>query len=627
MCNIVEDPESGDGSTSNKRQKRSEVWDHFKKTPDRKRAICDHCGQSFCSTTGSGTSHLKRHIERCEKRPMGGINQPLGVAFEDEYEDFGLNQEQNEEPHLKMAIMAEIPLLSSDCKRVWHSLMGPVNFESEVCDYYQNEKMKLSVQLKNLTSRVTLTCEMMGKVEGYISVTAYFINDDFNLVKRLIGFKKFCDSGIVVAIESCISDWKLEDKIFAFTLDPGFDQADMIDSLRAKYSSRMLFDGQYIHIPCCKTTLVDFIDHCFYAFVLEEGRKIKDFFESLMSIPCRMSTFNKLAMEMGLPPVDVIWLQRYAEDLESVVRLLKDVILYKGVFSRYLLTEIGQWHFTQTNPCYINWKRVELALQLIGPISDVVDGWSNCQYPTPNLYFQKLLEIKAIISSLGKNISEIEIVRESETGEKNVFSMKDAISDQLGTCNELLLIACVLDPRFKLLYLEYCFEKIFESNRVKVKIYRIRECLRMFFDEYAQEEANESFPLPDETIKIKQEDPSSNSAVMCRTTIMNEFSLYKKQVKKNMRESELDEYLNEDVVDAGDADFDLLGWWKQNRLRYPVLSRIARDILVIPTFRSNIGAKQEVNPRLVEAVMCSKAWVISDVQRYRHRSILSTLLV
>ena len=42
------------------------------------------------------------------------IKQPLSVAFEDEYRDFGLNQEQkNEEPHLKMAIMAEIPLLSS----------------------------------------------------------------------------------------------------------------------------------------------------------------------------------------------------------------------------------------------------------------------------------------------------------------------------------------------------------------------------------------------------------------------------------------------------------------------------------------------------------------------------------
>lgn len=72
--------------------------------------------------------------------------------------------------------MAEIPLLSSDCKRVWHSLMGPINLEGEVCDYYQNEKKKLAIQLKNLTSRVTFTCEMARKEGVYISVTAYFID-------------------------------------------------------------------------------------------------------------------------------------------------------------------------------------------------------------------------------------------------------------------------------------------------------------------------------------------------------------------------------------------------------------------------------------------------------------------
>jgi Domain of unknown function (DUF4413)/hAT family C-terminal dimerisation region/BED zinc finger len=632
MCNIVEDPESGDGSTSNKRQKRSGVWNHFKKTPDCKRAICEHCGQSFSSTRVSGTSHLKRHIEKCGKQPMRDINQPLRVAFDDEYEDFGLNQErneeQNEEPNLnmdlKIAIMAEIPLLSSGCKRVWHSLMGPINLESEVCDYYQNEKKKLVVQLTNLTSRVTFTCEMVRKVDGFISVTACFINDDFNLVTRLIGFKK-CDSGIVPALESCISDWKLEDKIFAFTLDPDFDQGNMIDSLKAKYSSRMLFNGQYIHVPCCKTTLVNFVDHSFYFFVLEEGRKIKEFFESLMSIPSRLNTFNKLAMEMGFSPVDVFWLRRYAEDLDSVIRLLKDVVLYKGVFDRYILTEIGKWHFTPTTPCCVNWKRVELALQLIGPISDIVNGCFGYQYPTPNLYFQSLLEIRTIILSLEKDISEIEVVGESETGEKNVFSMKDAISDHLCTCNELLFVACVLDPRFKLIYLKYCFEKMLESNRVKVKIYRIRECLRMFFDEYAQEEGDKSFPLPDKTTNIKQDGSSSNSAVMCRTTIINEFSQYKKHVKMNTRQSELDEYLSEDVVDVGDVEFDLLGWWKQNKLRYPILSKIARDILVIPTFHSDIDAEHEVNPRLVEAMMCSKAWIISGAQRYRCRTILYTL--
>ncbi|KAJ4757217.1 Zinc finger BED domain-containing protein RICESLEEPER 2 [Rhynchospora pubera] len=646
VCNIGEDSESGEKSVSNMGQKRrSEVWDHFQKTPDCQSAICEHCGKILTSTKYSGTSHLKRHLEKCEKRSVGGMNQPVRVAYSEEDRDFGLNHEEHEgfsmgniiqplrvvafneekrdfglnqqkhelQPLVKMAIMAKIPLLSSDDKKIWRSLLGPVNFETEVCGYYQNEKKKLAVQLKHLTSRVSFTCEITGEIKGYCSMTAFFIDDDFNLVKRLIGFKKLNDSGIVAGIESCISDWKLEDKVFTFTLAPGLDQSDVIDSLKAKYSSNMLFDGQYIHVPCCRTTVVDFIDHYIYSFVLKEGRKIREFFETLTSIPSRMSIFNKLAMEMGFPPLNEIWLEKYAEDLDSVVIMLKDVILYKDVFSQYVLTEIGQWHFTQANPCCINWKRVELAVQLIVPISDTVNGWSNCQYPTANLYFRSFLEIGAIISSLEKDISEIEVVHKSEAGENHFLDLKDAIVNHLSTCNVILFIACVLDPRFKLVFLEYCFEKIFESNQVKVKIYRIRECLRMFFDEYAQKEADKSFSLPKETTSIKQEDPSTNSTLMCHTTIIKEFSLYKKQVKKTTTQSELDEYLNEDVVDVGDASFDLLGWWKQNRLQYPVLARIARDILAIPNFPSSASAEQEPDPRLVDAVLCSKAWMFSGI--------------
>ncbi|XP_078170097.1 uncharacterized protein LOC144564365 [Carex rostrata] len=94
MGNIIEDPESGDQSISNKRPKKSDLesgdrsisnkrlkksdaWDHFQKRPDHLRAICEYCGQSYSLL--SGTSHLKRHLERCEKRPMGDIKQPLSV--------------------------------------------------------------------------------------------------------------------------------------------------------------------------------------------------------------------------------------------------------------------------------------------------------------------------------------------------------------------------------------------------------------------------------------------------------------------------------------------------------------------------------------------------------------------
>lgn len=48
-------------------------------------------------------------------------------------------------------------------------------------------------------------------------------------------------------------------------------------------------------------------------------------------------------------------------------------------------------------------------------------------------------------------------------------------------------------------------------------------------------------------------------------------------------ETELDRYLNEEVLNKDDeGEFDTLLWWKNNSERVPILSKIAKDVLVIP---------------------------------------------
>ena len=44
---------------------------------------------------------------------------------------------------------------------------------------------------------------------------------------------------------------------------------------------------------------------------------------------------------------------------------------------------------------------------------------------------------------------------------------------------------------------------------------------------------------------------------------------------------EFDHFIDGEVLKRS-GDFDILGWWKSNGLKYPTLQRIARDILVIP---------------------------------------------
>ncbi|KAL4589975.1 hypothetical protein LXL04_002888 [Taraxacum kok-saghyz] len=88
----------------------------------------------------------------------------------------------------------------------------------------------------------------------------------------------------------------------------------------------------------------------------------------------------------------------------------------------------------------------------------------------------------------------------------------------------------------------------------------------------------------------------------------------------NLNKTELDKYLGEDR-EAMDVNFDILKWWGINKCRYPVLSKMARDVLAIPV--STVASESafstggwvldsfraSLTPRMVEALVYTQDWV------------------
>ena len=46
--------------------------------------------------------------------------------------------------------------------------------------------------------------------------------------------------------------------------------------------------------------------------------------------------------------------------------------------------------------------------------------------------------------------------------------------------------------------------------------------------------------------------------------------------------NEVDKYLVENCDGRRDVNFEVLGWWKDNSSRYPMLSKVAKDVLAVP---------------------------------------------
>lgn len=86
------------------------------------------------------------------------------------------------------------------------------------------------------------------------------------------------------------------------------------------------------------------------------------------------------------------------------------------------------------------------------------------------------------------------------------------------------------------------------------------------------------------------------------------------------KRSELDIYLSESTLEE-EGPFDLLRWWKLNADRFPILSKLARDVLAVPisTVASESAFstggrvldnfRSSLTPKIVESLICTQDWL------------------
>ncbi|XP_072056297.1 zinc finger BED domain-containing protein RICESLEEPER 3-like [Arachis hypogaea] len=115
-------------------------------------------------------------------------------------------------------------------------------------------------------------------------------------------------------------------------------------------------------------------------------------------------------------------------------------------------------------------------------------------------------------------------------------------------------VTAILDPRYKLDVVEYKFVRVCEnSNECTRKVERIKQKCYELLHEYQKNISN-----------------SSNMSVEST-----------QELRVNADEDD-DVGYQFSAPDPLTPDFDILAWWKVNRVKFPTLQKIARDIFVIP---------------------------------------------
>lgn len=268
-------------------------------------------------------------------------------------------------------------------------------------------------------------------------------------------------------------------------------------------------------------------------------------------------------------------------------------------------------------PADLDWHHGRIFVQFLKMFYEANLSFPSLLCVTSNKCFHGIAAIQAELTEWSTNHSELLGVM--------AHSMREKFNKYWGSVekiNPLLFVAVVLDPRCKLEYVTWSLKETYAEDLATKMITLVNDTLDDLHKFYSKGIS--------EHVECEDGRDSSSGTTLNDMTkgliggsFGNRVGAWKKQkrAKTNLDKSDLERYLNEDVIDDESVDFNILGWWKVNSSKYPVLSIMARDVLAVQI--SSVASescfstsgrildlfRSSLSPRMVEALVCAQNWL------------------
>ncbi|KAL1194425.1 putative AC transposase [Cardamine amara subsp. amara] len=237
----------------------SKCWKKFKiigeKLPNgRNNVRCNKCKHTYSiDLCRSGTTTMLRHMQVCSNggAPVTGNRKLDMIVFR---ELIGLAIIEHGLPYsfVEYRRIKEAFLYANSSIEFWTRNTAV----ADCLKIYEKEKMKLRNTLNEIPGRFCLTTDLWRAltVEGYMCLTAHYIDSDWNLQAKILAFCKFPPSHIGAAIATkvlaLLKDWGLEKIVFTITVDNASSNDNMQGILKKQLRKSLVCNGEFFHIRC-----------------------------------------------------------------------------------------------------------------------------------------------------------------------------------------------------------------------------------------------------------------------------------------------------------------------------------------------------------------------------------------
>ncbi|KAH6800327.1 hypothetical protein C2S52_000791 [Perilla frutescens var. hirtella] len=430
----------GDG----KKRKTSVAWNHFKRTivNGEEKVVCNYC--------------KKKLVEKSRKDLASMIivhEYPLSMV-----------------EHLGFRAFSEglQSLFKVPCRNT---------IKSDIMKIYQNEKLKTMGRLEKVDCKIVLTTDLWtasNQKKWFMAITAHYIDDDWKMQSSLLRFMyvecPHTSEALSKVLIECMIDWNIDRKLSTTTLDNCTINDCLVRLLLNKLdSSSLMRDGQLYHMRCCAHILNIIAQEGLS--VLGDGiEKVRNSVAFWTAIPKTEQSFRDAACQIKVSISKKLILDCKTR-WNSTYQMLLVALAYKDVFIR-LKTREDLYKCLPTTGEWDDAKEICCRLEVFNRVTEIFSG---TQYPTTNVFFPLICEIKLSLQQW--RTCRIEAIR-------NMASKMIIKFDKYWfVIHGIMGIAIILDPRYKLKLLEYFFPKLYESSS-SYEIGAIKKLCYSLFEEY-----------------------------------------------------------------------------------------------------------------------------------------------
>ncbi|XP_031108585.1 zinc finger BED domain-containing protein RICESLEEPER 2-like [Ipomoea triloba] len=460
-------------------------------------------------------------------------------------------------------------------------------------------------------------------------VTAHFIDEEWKLVsyiKKIISFIPITSHKgeyIAKALETCLLEWGFRN-VFTVTVDNASSNDTGLGFLKRKLLSwgSSNVKCKYLHMRCIAHILnlvvQDGLKECDTAV-----KRVREVVRYVRNSPAWLNKFRDLSDLIGIEQKSSLCLD-VPTRWNSTYLMLQSAVIYHKVFEAYeesdnsFKSDLGDSILD-----FLDWDSVNSLVKFLKCFYEMTIRISGSLYVTSNTFFSEISDLFCILKSMVEADGAVKLMG------ANMKAKFEKYWGDIDKMNYMIFFANILDPRDKLEYMPTQINHMCGELKGKAYLENLLAALHELFDDYAISYSHSgsvsgfgsSSGSGSGSVSPSIETVQSASAPVGRPQY-----LLKSQIKKQRMESggrkktELEHYLTEAIVDEENS-FDILRWWKVNFARFPILSKLARDVLAIPI--STVASESAFNtsgrvldhfrssltPKIVEALVCTQDWL------------------